>query len=166
MDLNNFFQSKTFSVVLMIIGAMIALLLVFKLGMDIGFRKANFSYQWGENYYRNFAGPAESFPKNMIKPDDFMNAHGVLGEIIKIDSPNLVIKDRNTLEKVVLVKDDTVIRNLKQNLKLSDLKINESIVVIGESNESGQIEAGLIRILPPPPPEKTLERFPKDRIKK
>lgn len=166
MDLNNFFQSKIFTVILIIIGAFIILLLVFKLGMDIGFRKANFSYQWGENYYRNFAGPAEKFPQSMTGADDFMSPHGVLGEIIKIDDPNLVIKDRNYLEKVVLVKDDTVIRNLKQNIKLSDLKINENVIVIGESNESGQIEAGLIRILPPPPPGKTLERFPKEKMKK
>jgi len=153
MDLNNFLQSKKFNLITWIILGLIVILLVFKLGMDIGFRKADFSYRWGENYYRNFAGPAQRFPENMMRHDDFMDAHGVFGQIIKIDGTSLVIKDRDNVEKIVLTKDDTIIKNLNQTIKLSELKGDEQIVVIGEPETDGKISAKLIRILPPPPAE-------------
>jgi hypothetical protein len=160
MDFNKFFQSKAFSVIIWSVAALIVLLIVFRIGMAVGYKKANFSYKWGENYYRNFAGPAKGFPDNMMGPDDFMDAHGILGQIIKIDGSKIVIKDRHETEKVILIKDDTTIRSFNQNLKLADLKSSESIVVIGEPDDSGQIVAKLIRILPPPPQDRKDQSFP------
>ncbi len=54
------------------------------------------------------------------------------------------------MEKIILVKDDTEIRELRNALKIDDLKINDYVVVIGEPNDSGQIEAKFIRIMPAP----------------
>jgi hypothetical protein len=34
---------------------------------------------------------------------------------------------------------------------MNNISINDMIIVIGEPNQSGQIEAKLIRIMPPPP---------------
>ena len=149
MDLNNFLESKQFSYFVWGVVGLIAILVIFKLGMDIGFKKANFSYQWGENYYRNFAGPAKNFPdNNMMRHDDFMEAHGVFGQIIKIDGSNIIIKDRENTEKIVLVEDDTTIKNFKETIKLSELKTDARIVVIGEPDSAGKIAAKLIRVLP------------------
>jgi hypothetical protein len=153
MDFNKFFQSKTFNIIAWAILVLIVILLVFKLGMDIGFRKANFSYKWGENYYRNFAGSAPRFPGNAVQHDDFMDAHGVFGQVIKVDNPALVIKDRNNIEKTVLTDENTTIRDLNQNIKLVDVKADEYVVVIGEPDDKGQIIAKLIRILPPSNPQ-------------
>jgi hypothetical protein len=153
MDFNKFLQSRIFNIIIWSVAALVVLLSVFRLGMIVGFKKANFSYTWGENYYRNFAGPAAGFPGNIAGPDDFMDAHGTLGQIIEIDGNNIVIKDKNETEKVISISDDTTIKNLKRNLKLGDLKNDESIVVIGEPDNKGQIKARLIRILPPPPPQ-------------
>ncbi|MFA5009345.1 MAG: hypothetical protein WC534_02055 [Candidatus Paceibacterota bacterium] len=151
MNLNNFLQSKNFNIITWILLGIIILLFVFKLGMDIGFKKAEFSHKWGENYYRNFAGPAERFPKNMMGPDDFMEAHGVFGQIIKIDDSALVIKDRNNLEKIVLINEKTSIRSFNNDISKEDLKIDNHVVVIGEPDENGNIISRLIRILPSPP---------------
>ncbi len=165
MDTNNFFQSKTFKIVLGCLGGLIIVLLIFKLGMVVGFKKANFSYRWGENYHQNFAGPRGGFFNRAIRDfsdQDFIGAHGVFGQIIKIDPIKnkisngvdgsiLVIKGQDNIEKVVLVKDNTVIDRFMETVKLSDLKVDDYIVVIGDPNESGQIEAKLIRIVPPPP---------------
>ncbi|MFA5178406.1 MAG: hypothetical protein WC427_02500 [Candidatus Paceibacterota bacterium] len=151
MDLNNFLQSKNFNIITWILLGIIILLLVFKLGMDVGFKKAEFSHRWGENYYRNFAGPAERFPKNMMGPDDFMDAHGVFGQIIKIDNSALIIKDRNDMEKIVSINEKTIIRNFDKNITQEELKIDNHVVVIGEPDESGKIISRLIRILPLPP---------------
>ena len=59
MDINKFFHSKIFKFLVFGIAGLIVILLVFKVGTLIGFRKANFSYKWGENYHQNFAGPEE-----------------------------------------------------------------------------------------------------------
>jgi len=151
MDLNKFFQSKQFNYFIWGLVAIILLLVVFKVGMDIGFKKAKFSCDWGQNYYRNFAGPAKRFPdNNFIRHDDFMEAHGVYGQIIQINESesDLVIKDAEGVEKIVLVQDDTTIKNFNQTIKLSDLKIDDKVVIIGEPNSEGKIEAKLIRVLP------------------
>lgn len=151
MDLDKFFQSKIFTIIVWIIIGLILVLLVFRLGMSVGANRANFNYKWGENYYRNFAGPARKFPNNLIGPDDFMDAHGVFGQVIKVDESALVIKDRNKIEKNVLISNKTTLRNGNQDINLKDIKIDDKVVVIGEPDDQGQIMGRLIRILPPIP---------------
>lgn len=151
MDFNKIFQSKVFKSVLGCIAVIIVVILVLKIGMMIGFKKAEFSYRWGENYHRNFAGPRGGFFKD-FEGEDFIDAHGVVGQIIKIDMPTtIIIKGKDGIEKIVVIKDDTVIKNLRDTVRLENLKIDDMMVVIGQPNEDGQIEAKLIRILPPPP---------------
>jgi hypothetical protein len=150
MDIDKFFQSKLFKRIILTIGILAVLLFVFWAGMFVDSKKADFSFKWGENYHRNFAGPKQGF-FNDFMGNDFVNAHGVFGQIIKIDLSELVIEDKDNTEKIVLVKDDTIIRRFRDDVKISDLKVNDYIVVIGDPNDSGQIEAKLIRVMPPPP---------------
>jgi hypothetical protein len=165
MDINKFFQSKLFRGIIFGIAAFIILLLIFKAGTFVGFRKADFSYKWGENYNRNFAGPRGGFLGGFER-EDLMNAHGVIGQIIKIDpstssgqatstnsgqTGTVIIKGKDDIEKIIIVKDNTVIRRLNETVKLNDLKIGDYIVVIGGPDNNGQIEAEFIRLMPPPP---------------
>lgn len=147
MDINKLFQSKTFKIILISVAALIVLLSVLAAGMFIGFKKAGHSYSWGENYYQNFGGPSRGFPGDFAGKD-FMGGHGVDGQIIKIDGSTLLIEGRDNVEKIVLIKEDTLIRRLRETIKLSDLKVDEQIVVIGQPNDVGQVEAKLIRVLP------------------
>jgi hypothetical protein len=154
MDIKNFAQAKAFKIVIKIIVGMIVILLVFKLGMAVGFKKAGFSYRWGENYSRNFGGPKGGFFGNFkdeMGDRNFIGAHGVFGKIIKIDNAIVAIKGQDGVERAVLIKDDTAIKRGMENIKLSDFKIDDSLVVIGEPNDAGQIEAKLIRLMPAPP---------------
>ncbi len=149
MNINQTFQSKTFKTVLATIGIIIILLIVFKAGIFVGYKKAKFSYSWGENYHRNFAGPREGFFGNFrhgFGDKDFINAHGTFGSIIKMDGSTLIIKGRDDIEKTVLVSNATAINLRHESIKLSDLKIDDEVVIIGSPNEQGQIEAKLIRI--------------------
>lgn len=154
MDFNKLFQSKTLKLVILIIAILIFALLIFRLGVMVGFEKANFSYKWGENYHNNFAGPKHGFMANMQNNDfenrDFVDSHGTFGQIMKIDNSNIILKSKDNLEKNILVKNDTSIMRFRDSIKVSDLKISDYIVVIGDSNNSGQIEARLIRIMPDP----------------
>ena len=149
MDFNKFFQSKAFRITLITIGALIILLLVFKVGVFVGYRKAGFSYRWGENYHRNFGGPRGGFFGNFgygFGDRDYTNAHGTFGSVIKIDGSTLIVKGSDNVEKTILVSDKTTITSRRETIKASDLKIDDRAVIIGSPNEQGQIEAKLIRV--------------------
>lgn len=149
MDTNKFLQSKIFIVIVLGIGALVILLFGFKIGEIVGAKKADFSCRWSDNYQRNFGGPRGGFPGG-FGDRDFIDANGTFGQIIKIDGSNLVIKGRNDIEKVILVKDTTTIKKLQETIKLGNLKIDDFVVVIGQANDSGQTEAKLIRVMPAP----------------
>ncbi len=158
--IKDFVQSKKFVKILCGIGVIVVALIIFQAGIFVGYHKAAFSYKWGENYYHDFfGGPREERglfkgPMGMmgIPREDFSSAHGVSGKIIKVDLPTIVIDGQDNVEKVVLIKDDTVIRSLRENIKPTDLKADDFVVVIGSPDDKGQIEAKLIRIIPSPPP--------------
>jgi len=147
MDTNKFFQSKVFIVIILGIGALVILLFGFKVGEIVGAKKADFSCRWSDNYQRNFGGPRGGFPGG-FGDQDFIEANGTFGQIIKVDGSTLIVKGRNDIEKVILVKDATTIKRLQDTIKLSDLKADDSVVVIGQANDLGQIEAKLIRVMP------------------
>lgn len=129
------------------------IVLIFGAGIFVGGMKARFSYRWAENYHKNFAGPREGFMNNLgdFPVGDFIEAHGSFGKIIKIDGKIIIIQGRENIEKTILIKDDTVVKGIRGDIKPTDLKVDDFITVIGSPNDSGQIEAKLIRILPPPP---------------
>jgi hypothetical protein len=134
--------------------AIVVIVLVFGLGVFVGEKKAKFSYLWAENYHRMFAGPKAGFLGNLRMPpfppfDEFIEGHGTFGEIIKIEGNNLVVKGRGNVEKVIIVTEKTVIKSGRKDIKFSDLKIGDMIVIIGSPNDKGQIEAKLIRVFPP-----------------
>ena len=150
MDFNKFFQSPAFKKVLIALGILIVLLFVFKTGVLVGYKKAQFSYRWGENYHRNFGGPRGGFLMDMRRSfgdkSDFINAHGTFGVVIKVDENTIVVKGKDDAEKTVVVSSTTIIESRREQLKVSNIKTDDQIVVIGSPNEQGQIEAKLIRI--------------------
>ncbi|TAN33029.1 hypothetical protein EPN28_03440 [Patescibacteria group bacterium] len=147
---SSFLASKSFIIAVLSVGCLLLLLFVFQAGVFVGARKAGFSYRWSDNYHRNFGGPRTGFMgmMNVIGSRDFMNANGVFGQIIKIEDKQLVIKSREGMEKIVLLKDNTAIRFFRDLVKPGDLKVDSYIVVIGSPNDVGQIEAKFIRVMP------------------
>ena len=127
--------------------SIIIIILIFGAGIFIGKTKARFSYRWAENYQRNFAGPRGGFLGRFpASPDgDFIESHGVFGQIIKINS-DLVIKGQNNIERIVLISTSTVIQKARQTITKDDLKVDDNVTVIGSPNDQGQIEAKLIRV--------------------
>ncbi|MFA5188788.1 MAG: hypothetical protein WC460_05490 [Patescibacteria group bacterium] len=150
MDINKIFQSKAFQIIIVGIAALIIVLLIFKAGMMIGIKKADFSCRWSDNYHRNFGGPKGGFMGG-FGDRDFMDANGTFGQIIKIEGNLVTIKSGQNTEKAVALNESTVINSIKGTIEFADLKVDDNIVVIGEPNQAGQITAKLIRILPPPP---------------
>lgn len=154
MSIQETIKSKKFKIAALIVGVSIVALVSFAGGVVVGFHKARFSYQWGANYERNFAGPRTGTngsrgPQGMMpgySGQGFRNAHGIAGQIISIAGNNIVIQDRNNQENTVTVSDKTIIKDHQNNITINDLKSGEQIVVMGSPGDSGTINADLIRV--------------------
>ena len=149
-----FMKSKTAVTVIAALFILAVLIVTFNLGVFIGYKKARFSYAWGENYHMNFAGPKGGFLKGFERDllgRDFIESHGVFGSIIEIKDSELIIKGKDNIEKIVVVNNQTDIRRFHDNIELKNLSIDEMVVVIGEPNDEGKIKAKFIRVMPQPP---------------
>jgi hypothetical protein len=148
--INSIVESKKFKIAIYVLGAFFVLLFVFQAGMMVGFRKASFNHDWGNNYERNF-GPNKKGPQ--FFEGDFgrmPNANGAIGKIIKVELPNIVVLDKDQTEKIIVINDNTDILERKDKIAKESLTIDKFIVVIGNPNTNGQIEAKLIRVIPSP----------------
>lgn len=147
-NIKKFLESNISFKIFNLIGIIIVVLIIFSIGVSVGFRKASFGRAWGENYERNFGMRPD---RQMFGKDNFPNAHGAIGKIIKIELPTIIVQDKGNTEKVILIKDDTQIQKMKSVATENELKIDDFVIIIGNPNEEGQIEAKLIRIMPIPP---------------
>ena len=152
--MSDFFQSKTFKGIIIAVGALVVLVFVFCVGVFVGTERADFSFKWADQYHRNFAGPQGGFFGDFMGMDrEFTNSNGIFGQIMTINNNVLTVKDNDgdNTEKDVLVSDKTTIILQRKNIKLSDLKDDDNIVVIGEPDNTGEIQAKLIRVMPAMP---------------
>ncbi|MDD5152867.1 MAG: hypothetical protein PHS95_02620 [Candidatus Pacebacteria bacterium] len=142
-------DSKISVSILYAVGIALTAMLIFYGGVAVGFHKASFGRAWGDHYNENF-GMGPRGPGNMGMMGYLPNAHGTVGKIIKMELPTVIVQDKDNTEKVVLIKDDTRIQKMREQIVTTDLKIDDFIVVVGSPNEQGQIEAKLIRVMPSP----------------
>ena len=162
MDYKNFIQSATFKKILYGLGVLFVALFVFQAGMFAGYQKASFSYRSGDNFHRMFGfndrsvdGDELGFGGMMgrggmmgFSPDGFTSAYGATGTIVKVSLPTIIVSGTDKVEKVVLINDKTIIREFRDDLKGTDLKEGDEVVIMGAPDNKGQIEARLIRIFP------------------
>lgn len=146
---NNFYSphSKTLKYTISGLAGLVVLIGVFSLGVNVGFRKAGYTYSWARNYPNNFGMPGKRFLLAPSGGAPFLNAHGLDGSILSIDKSTVTIKDEDGNEKIITILPTTTIRKNFQNIQAQDLKTGEEIVVIGSPNSQGQIEAKFIRAL-------------------
>ena len=136
-------------VIILALAGLAAAILIFGAGVKVGGLKARYAYRWADNYHKNFAGPGRGFMmddwRNFTK-EDFMEGHGVFGEIIELNGQNLIIKGAKDTENIIIINQDTVLKKRRDTVAKDALKIGDKVVIIGSPNEQGQIEAKLIRI--------------------
>jgi hypothetical protein len=137
----NFSRAKIFHFVIGFIIFLIILLATFQAGRFVGFHQAGFSGRLGDNYYRMMGGRG-------FWSDDLPSSHGAVGKIIKINLPTLVVVGPDNLEKIIKVSEKTLVHRFHEAIKVSDLKVGDFIVTLGEADKTLQIEAKLIRLLP------------------
>ncbi|MFA5185279.1 MAG: hypothetical protein WC551_02240 [Patescibacteria group bacterium] len=148
-------KSKIVWGILIGILCLVILLSVFQLGSSIGFRKARFACQWGERYGAMIGmplhapgqgqgwgpGPMAEWPQRGV-PD----AHGANGSVISVSGNGLVVKGINGIEQMILVSSSTKIRKGNLDVMISDIAPEDRVVIMGGPDESGEIQAGFIRV--------------------
>jgi hypothetical protein len=149
LDFKKISESKKVRGILIGIVVCVILLVILSAGINIGEHKARFAGQFGDNFERNFVGPRDgmmggNFGRMMP------GGHGTIGEILSINLPQIIVSGPDNLEKTVLISTSTLIRRFQENIKISDLKTGDFVVIIGNPNQNGQIEAKLIRMMPNP----------------
>jgi hypothetical protein len=145
----NMLKAQKPSTTLLVIAGIIVAMVIFQAGVFVGFHKASFGRDWGNHYYDNF-GPRNGFMGVTHMGHQFPNAHGAAGLIIKTDVATVIVQDRDLTEKIILIQPTTKILKQDQEISATDLKADDFIVVIGDPNDQGQIEAKFIRVLPAP----------------
>lgn len=151
MSTQEMLKSKKFKIAALAVGVFMVALVSFSGGVAVGFKKARFSYKFGENYERNFTGPRMGMGRGGgmmgdFRGQDFRNAHGLSGTIISITDSNLIIKDKDNKENTIAVTDKTIIKRQRDDIKISDLKQNDQVVVMGSPDDNGVVNADLIRV--------------------
>lgn len=145
------FRSKPFIITAAVLVELILLIGAFNLGMKVAFHKARFTYSWMSNYPANFGlpgGPGR-FMDHAPGDHEFLNASGIFGQIVSATGTAVTIKGADNNEKSVSISQETAIRRGLSDIKPTDLKQGEQVVVFGEADDNGQIEAKLIRVLAP-----------------
>ncbi|MES2014548.1 MAG: hypothetical protein V4437_01900 [Patescibacteria group bacterium] len=150
MNIDSLFQSKKFQKTIVIVGITLAALVIFQAGVFVGVHKAGFSYRMGDNYYRTFGNKSGgSFFQEFTTA--FPDAHGATGKIVSVHLPTFVMEDQDQTEKIIRIGNATIIKKLRGTASTSDITAGEFAVIIGAPNQNAEVEAALIRLMPPPP---------------
>lgn len=141
------YANKSLRLGLYFVGALFVIGVIFQVGIFVGYHKANFAGNWGKNYERNFGIDRQDSFRGMMR-GGLPTSHGSFGKVLSVGLPNFVIADRDGVEKNILITDKTIIRSGLENSSSTSIKADNSVIVLGDPNNQGQIEAKLIRILP------------------
>ena len=148
------FESKMFRMISIGIALLLVAVCIFRAGMSIGYRKAAFTYQQGDNYYRAF-GRHVPRPYGIPMHDEVMDTHGAVGKIISVDAASIVVSSPDGIERVISMSTTTRIKYLDDTVPATSLHVDDFVVIFGVPDKSSRVDAKLIRILPPPPETST-----------
>ena len=146
-------QSKKLIGIIYGIGIVVIAMLIFGAGVSVGFHQAQFAHTYGDNYSRIFGDERGGIMSDMH--GGFTNAHGTVGKVVKIDLPTIVVAGGDGVEKSIIVDDDTIVKLFHNDIKITDLKIGDSVVIVGIPDDQGQIKATFMRVMPLPAPATT-----------
>jgi len=147
--LDNVLKSRWLRLSVLILLALVFLLAAFWFGMAIGEKRADFRNHWSENYGKFFGEPRRGF-FGELPGSGPGNPFGNAGTVLSVQGNAIVAKGSDNNEKTIVITSSTVITERSETVALSDIKPGDLIVAIGAPNESGQIDAKLIRIFPAP----------------
>ena len=155
-NLKNMHKNKPVRTIIGILLFLIVVLTAFQAGVFIGYRKASFSNNLGNRYYRQAFEDGKHDGSFGFFGGEIPSGSGAVGKIVRIDQASFVVATPDNIEKTIKITDDTLIRKFRDKISLTDLKIGDQVIVLGGANEKSEIEAKLVRLLPPPPIDENL----------
>lgn len=151
--IDGWMRSKWFSGVVIGVLGTLTLVITFELGMAAGFHRAEFSYHLDQNYGRTFG---RTDARMTLPGTGAPNPHGAFGKVVSVSLPTVTIATDGRPEQEVLISADTQVRDQDATVAASTLKEGDYIIVLGAPNESGQVAAKLVRIVPAPTTAQTV----------
>ncbi len=136
---------QSLKLVVLVLLAFVAVLIVLRIGMFVGYQRAEYSFHWGDQYHQMFGGPAKGFLDD-FDGHGFVDAHGLFGEVLEVRGNEIAMRDKDGTEKIVITTPETVIRRQMQTLTLHQVVPQMRIVIIGEPDDDGRVEAKMIRV--------------------
>lgn len=145
-EFENIISSKKVRLIASIIGVLILALLIFHAGVVFGSHRNSFGGPSGRpSMDRGFRPPF--LPGGFKLPHGFIqNAHGAVGAITAITLPTLTMETREGASKTIFVSTSTMIRGVR-GADTTVFAIGNEIIVLGEPDSQGRIDAKLIRVL-------------------
>lgn len=132
--IGSIFANKWLRYGLIGLGSLTLAVLVFAAGFAAG--------RWSASSF----GP---FARVQQREFNFRSGHGAIGMIQTIDGQKITIQSRDGKLETILVNNDTKFDKNFQQISFSDLKLNDTIVVIGSPNDEGEINARLVGLVDP-----------------
>lgn len=127
--------------------ALIIAALIFHMGYATGQRHA-YGMRGGPDMQDRENRPPFLQPFGVSIPRGFIpGGHGLIGTVSDSDDSSVTLETRDGESRVVLVGTSTVIK-IPPGATSTSLESGKEILVIGEPNESGNIRAVIIQILP------------------
>ncbi len=147
-EFKNIISSKKVRLTASVIGALILALLIFHAGVVFGSHRNSFGSPSGRpDMGRGFRPPF--MPGGFEMPRGFISSsHGAVGAITEITLPTFTMETREGTSQTIFISTSTIIRNIDDSTNTSALSIGNQIIVLGDANNEGRIDAKLIRILP------------------
>jgi hypothetical protein len=139
--LDHFISSSRVRITLAIIGALVVLALVFHAGVAFGAHHGAWGRMSGDRGFRH-----PFFPQGFALPHGFIpNEHGAVGTVRSV-SPAVTIETRDGAIRPVAIATSTLVRARGEE-GTTTLSVGDKVIVIGQVNEQGRIDAKFINVL-------------------
>lgn len=143
---NEFLKLPKTKTLLWALCCILVVLVAFGTGIVVGYRRAIFTSEFGARYYRDMYGDPFVQPMVSVMSHGPLMMHGIAGQVVDVSSGTLLVKDMNGNEASVLIMSGTPIREMDSNIPEEEIQPNDRIIVIGQPDPNGQIDAHFIRV--------------------
>ncbi len=147
MQISKFFNSKTFQVITWGVAILILIFISFSAGVRVGFEKASHTFE-RRGISPRLMPHGSGTPSMFMERGELGETRGLSGIISSATGTEVTVEDRNGEDRAVSISPETKIRSGGDEIKVTDLKQGDFIVVFGETNSDEQIVPKLIRVLP------------------
>ena len=143
-NLRDIVSSKKMRLPAAVFGALLLALLIFHAGVVFGSHRGPFARPGMERGFR-----PSFFPGGFALPHGFIpNDHGAVGTVMELTLPTFTMETREGIVQTILVSTSTTIRTAGTGT----LTKGDQVIILGELDSQGRIDAKLIRVLPTLPP--------------